>query len=158
MANIVESIAQALKLDSLDTNESLAFVEEKTKIKPSVIALSLIVFLTLIIIVAEASALVIGISCFLIPAYFSFLALETLDQDDDKKYLTYWILFSISEVLSPLLSWAFSPTFYTIGRVLIAIGLLHPQLNLSVKLYDAYLAPLLTKHENEIDAKIDELK
>ena len=83
------------KLDTLDSNESLAFVEEKTKLKPSVIALALILFLGIVIVISEASAFVTGIACFLIPAYFSFLALESLEKEDDKKYLTYWIIFSI---------------------------------------------------------------
>lgn len=118
-------------------------MEEKTKLKPSVIALSLIVFLTIVIIVAEASAFVVGVACFLIPAYFSFIALESLDKEDDKKFLTYWIIFSISEVISPIFNWIFTPTFFTIGRVLLTIVLLHPQINLSVKLYESYIAPML---------------
>ena len=145
MANQVESIAHILKLEKLDQNQSLSFIEAKTKVKPSVIALALIVFITIIIMIAEASAFIVGICCFLIPAYFSFVALESKDKEDDKKFLTYWILFSISEVVAPLFNWILSPTIFTIARVLLTIGLLHPELNLSIKLYDGYISPFLSK-------------
>ena len=145
MANQVESITKILKLEKLDQNESLSFIETKTKVKPSVIALALIVFITIIIMIAEASAFIVAVCCFLIPAYFSFVALESTEKEDDKKFLTYWILFSISEVVAPLFNWLLSPTLFTMARVLLTIGLLHPELNWSVKLYDGYFSPLLSK-------------
>jgi receptor expression-enhancing protein 5/6 len=153
----LDSLIKATKLDILDKNESLAFIEEKTKVKPSVFALALIVFLLVIIIISEASSFVIGIACFLVPGYFSFLALETWDKGDDKKYLTYWIVFSVTEVISPIFGLILTPTVLTVIRVLITIGLLHPQLNLSMKLYDEFISPVLMKHEKTIDNTLNDL-
>lgn len=153
----LDGLIKMAKLDILDKHESLAFIEEKTKIKPSIFALALIVFLLVVIVIAEASAFVIGICCFLIPGYFSFLALESWEKEDDKKYLTYWILFSITEVITPLFALILTPTVLTIIRVLITLALLHPQLNLSVRLYNEFISPVLLKHEKTIDDKLDEI-
>lgn len=64
-----------LKLDVLDSNESLVFVKEKTHLRPSQVALGLIVLLTIVLIILQASTLVVCIGCFLFPAYYSFISL-----------------------------------------------------------------------------------
>lgn len=146
MAEYVEQAIKAIKLDSLDNNRSLAVVTEKTGLRPSQVALALIVFLTVVLFIAEASAFIVGIACFLIPAYFSFLSLETHNKDDDIKYLTYWVVFALTEVISPLFYWLLGGFVYTFIRVGLTIACLHPQIDLSHKLYFNFISPYLMKN------------
>lgn len=85
--------------------------------------------------------------CYLIPAYFSFLALESTDKDDDVRYLNYWILFSLSELGTPFLRLFFNNFFYMLLRMTITVLLLHPLSNLSLKVYNGFVRPFLLNHE-----------
>lgn len=140
-----------LKLDTLDSNESIVFIKEKTHLRPSQLAFAIIVFLSIVLIVAQASTLVTCIGCFLIPAYFSFISLEAHDHDKDVKYLTYWVVFAVTEVFSFIFQWLFGPTVYSLLRVALTVALLHPQLELSKKVYHNFISPIVMKYEKTID-------
>ena len=146
MAEYIEQAIKASKLDTLDNNRSLAVITDKTGLRPSQVALALIVFLTVILFIAQASAFIVGIACFLVPAYFSFLSLETHNKDDDIKYLTYWVIFALTEVIAPLFYWILGGFVYTFIRVGITVASLHPQVDLSKKLYFNVISPYLMKN------------
>jgi receptor expression-enhancing protein 5/6 len=74
---------------------ALKFIEEKYKIKPSVVLLIAFVLLLLLSPILNTHSLLTSIVCYLIPAYLSFIALESTDKEDDIRYLTYWIIFSL---------------------------------------------------------------
>lgn len=104
------------------------FVKEKTSLRPSQLAFAIIVFLTIVLVIAQASTLVICIGCFLIPAYFSFISLEEHNPGKDVKYLTYWVVFSVTEIVAFVFQWILGPTIYSLVRVALTVALLHPQL------------------------------
>ena len=115
-------------------------MKEKTGINPSVFALALGIFLLICIMVSSAAVpIVIAIACYLVPAYFTFDAMETKEAEDDIRFMTYWIVFAILEVLSPIITLLLSPGFYALARIALTVASIHPSVNLSGKIYHQVL-------------------
>jgi len=75
---MVEYLTQATVLtglNKLDSHPSIQWVEAKTKVKPSFIALGLSVLLTLLLAVFSFDKLVLCIAAYIVPAYFTLLAM-----------------------------------------------------------------------------------
>ena len=120
----------------------------------------MILILTLLILLSpflKTYNLLTSIICYLIPAYLSFIALETTEKEDDIRYLTYWIIFSIVEVSTPLFRLFFNKFIYMIIRISITLVLLHPLSNITSLLYNNFICPLISQNEKTVDSKIDEL-
>lgn len=92
----LQQLTHATKLEKLDSLKQLAFIQEKTGQKPSTIIVLSLAVLVLFALLFDISTFVISVVCCLVPAFESFLALESPAEDDDIKYLTYWIVFSLS--------------------------------------------------------------
>jgi hypothetical protein len=122
----IEQFNHFLKMDSLDSIEQLAFVESRTGLRPSQIAFAGIVFLGVVLAIAQASTLVLCIGCFLVPAYFSFASLESYDRNLILKYLTYWVVFSASEIVAFIFEFVLGPSLYAVSRVCFTVAMLHP--------------------------------
>lgn len=111
-------------------------------------------FVIIVALTSNATGIVVSLTCCLIPAYFTFVALESPNSEDNIKYLTYWILFAGIELVSPVLSLVLSSLLYVFLRIGLTVALLHPSLNMTVKIYREYVEPELKKWENSIDAHI----
>ena len=155
--SLINRIIEPLQLSALDRLPALRFIEEKYKVKPSLAAIGLFVLLLLLSPVLGTHSLLTSLVCYLVPAYLSFLALESIDKEDDIRYLNYWILFSLAEVFTPFLRLFFNKFFYMIFRMAVTVLLLHPLSDLSLKCYNGFVRPFLLRHENDIDKKIDEV-
>ncbi|KAG9393171.1 TB2/DP1/HVA22-related protein [Carpediemonas membranifera] len=94
------------------------------------------------------------ISCisFAYPAYASFKALQTKEEDDDKQWLCFWILIGFVNVVDfffdPILSWI---PFYMEIKLSFIIWAQLPSVKGSLFLYQTFLEPQLKKYENDID-------
>jgi len=76
MSEYLDQFLSLTKLDTLDKNENLFFIREKTGINTSVVFLAIIIVLLSGLLVSSATTpFVSAIGCYLIPAYFTFLAL-----------------------------------------------------------------------------------
>ena len=87
---------EPLRFQALDRMPQLQIIEEKTKLKPSYIFLIFFALLLLLSPFLKTHGIMTSLVCYLIPAYLSFLALESVDKEDDIRYLTYWIVFSLA--------------------------------------------------------------
>ena len=155
MAEQLDQIITLLKLDVLDKVESLKIVKEKTGVNPSVLGLALGIFLLICVLVSSSAVpLVVGVGCYLVPGYFTFVAMESHDREDDIRFLTYWIVFSTLEVLSPIVTLILSPGFYAIARIALTGASIHPSINLSGKIYHQIMEPYLLKYQSKIDRGI----
>ena len=95
------------------------------KLKPGV-ALALFILVSIILLfVPFVNAFVMGLFTFVFPAYKSFKALESEDEKDDKRWLTYWIVFGFFHCFDNLISAAlFFVPFIGIFKTL-ALTFLH---------------------------------
>ncbi|RHY33718.1 hypothetical protein DYB32_001460 [Aphanomyces invadans] len=95
----------------------------------------------------------------LYPAYASFKALETPQTDDDKQWLTYWVVFSITssaeEVAEKVVSYL--PGYY-VCKCIFLIWMMLPKTRGAIWVYEKFILPLLVKYEPVIDAKLKELR
>lgn len=157
MAEQVERAIKALKLDTLDSNQSLVFVKEKTNLRPSQVVFGLLVLNTVILILFQASTLIVAIGCFLFPAYLSFRSLEGEHHEHNVKYLTYWVIFTGTELVSFIFELFFGSLIFAFFRVGLTLALLHPKSQLSLKVYHGVIEPFLLTHQKTIDESLNNL-
>lgn len=153
----INSILDKLRFNALDGLPGLAFIQTKYGVRPSLVLLGLLAVLFALSPLFNTYSLLASIICYLIPAYLSFLALESPDKDDDTRFLIYWIIFSLVEVGQPFVRFFLSRFIYMIFRIVLTIALLHPISDLSLKIYNKLISPFLKKHEKEIDDEINTL-
>lgn len=89
------------------------------------------------------------------PAYLSFKAIESKGGDDDKQWLTYWVVFAIYSVVDDfsgvLLFWL--PFYYPI-KLAMLIWLVWPKTRGALVIYEKVIKPLLKRFEGQIDEKL----
>ena len=89
------------------------------------------------------------------PAYLSFKAIETKEGEDDKQWLTYWVVFAIYSVVddfsSVLLFWL--PFYYPIKLALL-IWMVWPKTKGALIIYEKLVKKVLKMYEGQIDEKI----
>ena len=87
------------------------------------------------------------------PAFMSFLALESNGSDDDKQWLTYWVIFGLFNIVD---QWSgfilhFIP-FYFVFKLCFLVYLFHPSTRGATTIYNAYILPTMEKYEPQISA------
>lgn len=112
--------------------------------------------ITLLVFGATILTLVITV---LYPAAKSIQALETEETDDDKQWLTYWIIFGIFTLLDDFLGCILNmiPYYFWI-KLVFFIYLFAPQTNGSKTIYEKVVKPLLDKYKDKIEQLISEVK
>eukprot|EP00898_Chlorokybus_atmophyticus_P000172 jgi/Chlat1/1155/Chrsp112S01631 len=81
------------------------------------------------------------------PALASIRALDTGDKDDDRQWLTYWVVYGVAQFIEwglwPVLSYV--PLYFYIKLVLV-LWLSLPQTYGAAYLYNNYIGPTYKKH------------
>ena len=118
--------------------------------------LAVIIFLTFFDVIGNLICDLLGV---VYAGYLSFKAIETKETDDDKQWLTYWVLYSamklLETILDVILFWIpFYPTF----KLIILLWLAYPDTRGAQQIYDSVIRPLLMAHEQEIDDTLADLK
>lgn len=130
-------------------------IAQKSGLETGQITAGLGVFLGICLIFGIGSHLITDAIGILYPAYMSFKAIESIEADDDKQWLTYWVVFALFRVLDDwsevLFSWL--PFYYPI-KLGFLIFLFAPQTKGALKIYETAIKPILKKHMDTIDAGI----
>ena len=86
------------------------------------------------------------------PAFMSFHALESEGIDDDKQWLTYWVVFGCFTIADQFIGilLALIP-FYYVLKVAMLIWMFHPQTQGALYLYNNFIQPFVKKYESQID-------
>ncbi|MGH0179344.1 UNVERIFIED_CONTAM: hypothetical protein FKN15_010393 [Acipenser sinensis] len=87
-------------------------------------------------------------------------AIESIDKDDDTKWLTYWVvygIFSVAEFFADIfLSWF---PFYYMGKCAFLVWCMAPTpSNGSMLIYHRIIRPFFLKHEAKMDRVVKDLK
>ena len=133
-------------------------IAQKAGVSTGHISLGLIVlFITFMLLGIGADLITDAIGLFY-PMYMSFKALETKEGDDDKLWLTYWVVYACYKVVDEwsetLFYWV--PFYYPI-KLMFLVFLFAPQTRGAVKLYDNLIKPFMLKHQQEIDSGMNTL-
>ncbi|KAI5614246.1 receptor expression-enhancing protein 5 [Silurus asotus] len=97
----------------------------------------------------------------LVFAFLSLIkAIESIDKDDDTKWLTYWVVygvFSVAEFFADIfLSWF---PFYYIGKCAFLVWCMAPTpSNGSIQIYTRIIRPFFLKNESRIDTVVKDIK
>ncbi|KAJ1548803.1 ER membrane protein DP1/Yop1, partial [Cladochytrium tenue] len=93
------------------------------------------------------------------PAYQSFKAIESVDKNDDRQWLTYWTVFGFLNLIeffsNIILYWI--PFYYTFKAALI-LYLILPQTRGAIVIYNQVVRPYLLKEQAIIDSGLNKVK
>ncbi|MFM7854556.1 MAG: HVA22/TB2/DP1 family protein, partial [Flammeovirgaceae bacterium] len=91
----------------------------------------------------------------LFPAYLSMRSIETFETDIEKQWITYWVLFSLFNLLDKLsVIFIFYLPFYYFIKYIFLVWLFLPNFNGASILYDTFSSNHLKKVETIIDKNI----
>lgn len=93
------------------------------------------------------------------PAMQSIKAIETDGGEDDKYWLTYWIIFGVLSLLDEFggIILGLIP-FYFYIKLGFFVFLMHPKTMGAQTVYSAIIGPLIKQHKEKIQKIIDEIK
>lgn len=95
---------------------------------------------------------------FVIPTYYSLVALKTAGSADDSELLTYWVVFAFLNVIEfwskAILYWI---PFYWFIKTLLLVYLALPQTSGAKYVYNAILEPVTSKYIKVPQAKTDDI-
>jgi receptor expression-enhancing protein 5/6 len=95
----------------------------------------------------------------LYPAAKSIQALETEKTEDDKEWLTYWIIFGIFTLLDDFLGFLLNLIpYYFWFKLLFFVYLFAPQTKGSLTIFYVAVKPLLDQYKDQIDGLIRDIK
>merc|ERR1712100_566237 len=144
-----------INLNKMADQNALAKIEEfldKTGIKKLYIAAGLCLALTIFILFGFGAGLLCNFVGFVYPAYASFKSLESQNTNDDRLWLTYWVVYScfclIEGFLEYVLFWV--PFYYPIKPAFLCYLFL-PQTKGAVQLSEKFLRPALKPYVPLID-------
>merc|ERR1711939_191326 len=144
-----------INLNKMADQNALAKIEEfldKTGIKKLYIAAGLCLALTIFILFGFGAGLLCNFVGFVYPAYASFKSLESQNTNDDRLWLTYWVVYScfclIEGFLEYVLFWV--PFYYPIKLAFLCF-LFQPQTQGAKKLYEDVLSKALKPYVAKID-------
>jgi len=159
LANLREQFKKALNEKNY-FNNLLDTVEAKTKVNKEYIAYGIIGFIAFYLCVGWGNDFLCNLIGFVWPAYQSIKAIESSHNNDDTKWLMYWVVyaqFGLMEFFGDhLLFWI---PFYTLSKCLLLLWLMVPGPNGgSFIIYNKIIKPFFLKHENKIDQTIKDAK
>lgn len=162
MSAALEPYIQRLDAVLEDKNpftDGLNAAEQKTGISRRNLVLGGAALILVWLAIGIGSSLVCSVVCFIYPAYKSFKAVESPQGDDDKQWLTYWIVYSTFNILEYfadlILFWI---PLYDLLKCLFLVWCMWPvENNGSVIVYNTLLRPFLLQNESRIDARLSKV-
>lgn len=151
MADIISNFqGQLQQLDSkFATNNVLNQLEQKTNLPKSYIIVGATVFYLLMIFinVGGIGEILGNIAGFVVPAYYSIIALKTATKEDDTQLLTYWIVFSFLNVIE---FWSkallYLVPFYWFIKTCFLLYIAIPSTNGATLIYNRVISPIADKY------------
>ena len=137
--------------------EHMSIIEKRAEVNPKVVIGGLIVALILTTTKWFNSYVtcLVGVLC---PTYLSLKAIEGPDEDDDKQYLTYWVVYGLFSVFDLFTAFLIKviPFYYTI-KLAFLIWLFMPNFKGAVVIYNFVVGPLFRKYESKFDKGVDKI-
>ena len=139
------------------TQTHMNIIEKKTEINPKVIIGGLILALILTTTKWFSSYVtcLVGVLC---PTYMSLKAIENPDDDNDKQYLTYWVVYGLFSIIDVFTSFLVKmiPFYYTI-KLAFLIWLFMPNFKGAVYIYNLVIGPIFRKYEYKFDRGVNKI-
>ena len=132
-------------------------IEKKTQVNPKVLigGLALALILTTTKWFSSYVTCLVGV---LVPTYLSLKALESPEEDDDKYFLNYWVVYGLFSVFDAFTSFLIDkiPFYYTF-KLAFLIWMFMPNFKGSIYVYNLVIGPLFRKYEGKLDREVDKI-
>ena len=157
MSSETAASSSILEQSQSTVQEHMSIIEKRTEVNPKVIIGGLLVALILTTTKWFSSYVtcLVGVLC---PTYLSLKAIEGPDEDDDKHYLTYWVVYGLFSVFDLFTAFLIKviPFYYTI-KLAFLIWLFMPNFKGAVVIYNFVVGPLFRKYESKFDKGVDKI-
>jgi len=135
-------------------------IEQKTQVKREYLASGGLGFLGVYLMFGWGAQLICNLIGFAYPAYCSIKALESHNKDDDTRWLTYWVVFSLFNVIEffsdIFLSWF---PFYWLAKCMFMVWCFLPiSANGSTVIYSRIVRPMFLKNQTKIDSAMNKVE
>ena len=108
--------------------------------------------LVLFVVFGIGSSIITNLIGVAYPVFMSFHALETEGADDDKQWLTYWVVFGCFTIVDQFAGIVLRLIpFYYVLKVAVLIWMFHPSSLGAITLYDSFVQPFFKQYESQID-------
>ena len=143
--------------ESIDTSviqSHISIIEKRSQVNPKVVigGLAVALILTTTKWFSSYVTCLVGVLC---PTYLSLKALESPEEDDDKHFLTYWVVYGLFTVFDIFTSFLINriPFYYTL-KLAFLIWMFMPNFKGSIYVYNYVIGPLFKKYESKFDKGI----
>merc|ERR1712159_254388 len=141
----------------LEKIEIMQTLQDKSGVKKLYIAAGISLFVVIFILFGFGAGLLCNFVGFVYPAFASFKSLESSNANDDRLWLTYWVVYScfclIEGFLEYLLFWV---PFYFPIKLGFLFYLFLPQTQGARIIYESFLRPALKPYVSIIDEAVSE--
>lgn len=133
-------------------------LSEKTGLSAGHIVAAAIGLVVLLVFLGIGSDLIVELIGIFYPVFMSLKAIESKQAEDDKLWLTYWVVYGLYTVIDSLalVFYTWIPFYYPI-KLIVLTWLFAPQTRGAVQVYDGFIRTYLLKHEREIDFGISQV-
>ena len=132
-------------------------IEKRSQINPKVLigGLGVSLILTTTKWFSSYVTCLVGVLC---PTYLSLKALESPEEDDDKLFLTYWVVYGLFTVFDTFTSFLINriPFYYTF-KLAFLIWMFMPNFKGAIYIYNICIGPLFRKYEGKFDKGVQKI-
>jgi len=156
---VLDSVCEKLNLNELERIPHVKELCGKIGVKPAHVGLGLLGLVSIFCLLEFGTKWFGFLIGFLYPAYQSFKAIESQEtKEDDKMWLTYWIVFGFLTVFDGLINFLFSfIPFFGVLKIAFNVWLFHPKTQGARIIYEKFLKGLLKKYESKIDTHLNKI-
>lgn len=129
------------------------------KVNPGLLLGGIVAIAFLILMLLKGWLIVMTFITVLYPALHSIRAIESPAEDDDKMWLTYWMVFGVLNVAETFFGFIFwFIPYWQWVRLLLFVWLLLPQFKGAKVVYDSIVRPLMERNKDLIRHWIEKAK
>lgn len=112
----------------------------------------------LMVFFGKSETYITALTGIIFPCYMSLKAIESPDEDDDKQWCTYWVVFFLFILFELYFSFILHLIpFYFLIKLIFLIWLFFPTTQGATLVYEKVLKNLFAKYEKDLDAAVDKI-
>lgn len=138
-------------------NDYLEKIREKTGFNPLYL-LGGIACAILLVFLGKSEEYLTILSGIIYPFYMSMKAIESPDENDDKQWCTYWVIFFLFRLLELYLGFILHLIpFYFLAKLVFLVWLFFPTTSGATVVYEKFLSKIFAKYEKDLDSLVDDV-
>jgi receptor expression-enhancing protein 5/6 len=135
---------------------ALKALGKRTGVPLGQLVLGVLALLFLLVLLGVYPGIIVNFVGILYPAYMSFKAVESKEEDDDKQWLTYWVVFAVYNFADRFVDYIFFwIPFYSAIKLLVLVYMFFPETRGATKFYNIVAQPIFKAYEARIDSFLE---